>query len=231
MDGVLSGLFAFINHTGIYVLNGGLLTTYQLWWNLDKIVTLGAALLTVFYFDRKVQFKAAFTPRRYGRSGAAADNTPKTAQAMTAATAALWFVAAVATEPPIPIIGAMMWVTMIIALLIMPQEQSAILWRSKTAILTYALAAIGFRLYLWQVNSLSPQDWAKVVGSTADAQAIIAQNRGLFTNIASWFLWFLAPLGYLSLLMQRFTVNPMSLTAPWKSAADIMRDVRTRGER
>ena len=124
-----------------------------------------------------------------------------------------------------------MWVTMVIALLIMPQEQSAILWRSKTAILTYALAAIGFRLYLWQVNSLSPQDWAKVVGSTADAQAIIAQNRGLFTNIASWFLWFLAPLGYLSLLVQRFTVNPMAMISPLRSVSDIWRDIRTRGEK
>ena len=40
----------------------------------------------------------------------------------------------------------------------------------------------------------------------------------------------LAPLGYLSVLVQRFTVNPMAMVSPLRSAADVIRDIRTRGE-
>jgi len=231
MSEILSKIATFFIHLGVYALNGGLFATYQLWWNLDKLMTLGAVALILLYFDPAVQYKASFTPRRYGREGSATGKVSRVAQAMTVVTALLWFVAAFATEPPVPVIGAVMWAAMIAALLVMPQERDSILWRCKTTILVYALAAIGLRLYLWQINSLSPEDWARIVGTTGDAQEIIAQNRGMFTTVASWFLWFLAPLGYLSLLVQRFTVNPMALVSPFRSAADIFRDVRTRGEK
>ena len=230
MSGLLSSAWGFLVHLGICALNGGLFSLYQLWWNLDKLVTLGAVALVALYFDPEVQNKATFTPRRYGRNGSATGQISRVAQAMTAATAVLWFAAAIATEPPIPVIGTVMWLAMIAGLLIMPQEREAILWRCKSTILIYALAALGFRLYLWQINALSPEDWARIVGSTGDAQAIIAQNRGMFATVASWFLWFLAPLGYLSLLVQRFTVNPMAMASPLRSAAEIIRDIRTRGE-
>ena len=227
---MLSNAWTFLVHLGIYALNGGLFSLYQLWWNLDKLVTLGAVALVVLYFDPEVQHKATFTPRRYGREGSATEQTSRIAQAMTVATAVLWFAAACATEPPIPVIGTTMWLAMIAGLLIMPQEREAILWRCKSTILIYALAALGFRLYLWQVSALSPEDWARIVGSTGEAQAIIEQNRGMFATVASWFLWFLAPLGYLSLLVQRFTVNPMAMVSPLRSAAEVIRDIRTRGE-
>ena len=231
MDASWTTILTWITHTGIYTLNGGLFTLYQLWWNLDKLFTLGVVLLILLYLDPQAQHKAAFTPRRYGRDGSATGQGSRIVQAMTAATALLWFVAAFATEPPIPVIGAVMWLAIVAGLLIMPQEREGILWRCKSAILIYALAAIGFRLYLWQINSLSPEDWARIVGSTGDVQAMIQQNRGMFTTIASWFLWLLAPLGYLSLLVQRFTVNPMATVSPLRSASEVIRDIRTRGER
>ena len=231
MNAIWTTILTWVTHTGIYTLNGGLFTLYQLWWNLDKLLTLGVVLLILFYFDPQAQHKAAFTPRRYGRDGSATGQGSRTAQAMTAATALLWFIAAFATEPPIPVIGTVMWLAIVAGLLVMPQEREGILWRCKSAILIYALAAIGFRLYLWQINSLSPEDWARIVGSTGDVQAMIQQNRGMFTTIASWFLWLLAPLGYLSLLVQRFTVNPMAMVSPLRAASDVIRDIRTRGER
>jgi hypothetical protein len=230
MSGPLSSAWTCLVHLGIYALNGGLFSLYQLWWHLDTLITLGAVALVALYFDPQVQHKATFTPRRYGREGSATGGTSRVAQVMTAATAGLWLAAAFATEPPIPVIGTVMWLAMIAGLLIMPQEREAILWRCKSTILIYALAALGFRLYLWQVNALSPQDWARIIGSTGQAQAIIEQNQGMFATVASWFLWFLAPLGYLSLLVQRFTVNPMVMVSPLRSAAEVIRDIRTRGE-
>lgn len=205
-------------------------TLYQLWWNLDKLLTLGVVLLILLYFDPQAQHKAAFAPRRYGREGSVAGQGSRTAQWMTAATALLWFAAALATQAPIPVIGTVMWLALILGLLVMPQEREGILCRCKSAILVYALAALGFWLYLWQINSLSPEDWARIVGSAGDVQAMIEQNRGMFTTIASWFLWLLAPLGYLSLLVQRFTVNPLAMVSPLRSASEVIRDIRTRGE-
>ncbi len=237
MDALWTNILTWLTHTGIYALNGGLFTLYQLWWNLDKLLTLGAVALVLLYFDPEVQRKAAYTPRRYGRNGSGRSAGPpaahagRAAQWMTAATALLWFAAAFATEPPIPVIGTVMWLALIVGLLVMPQEREGILWRCKSALLVYALAALGFRLYLWQINNLSPEDWARIVGSAGDVQTMIAQNRGMFTTIASWFLWLLAPLGYLSLLVQRFTVNPMAMVAPWRSAAEMIHDIRARGER
>ena len=104
MDKVLD----WITTLGLYILNGGLFTTYQLWWNADKLITLGAVGLILLYFDPQVQHKASFTPRRYGRDGSATANASRTAQWMTATTAVLWFIAALSTEPPIPVIGAVM---------------------------------------------------------------------------------------------------------------------------
>ena len=230
MNAIWTAIVTGTTHTGIYILNGGLFTLYQLWWHLDKLFTLAMVLLILLYFDPQAQHKATFTPRRYGREGSATARGAHTAQWMTAATALLWFAAAFATEPPVPVIGTVMWLAMVAGLLIMPLEREGILWRCKSAILIYALAALGFRLYLWQINSLSPEDWARIVGSTGDVQAMIRQNRDMFTTIASWFLWLLAPLGYLSLLVQRFTVNPMAMVSPLRSASEVIGDIRTRGE-
>ena len=231
MDTIWTAILTWVTHAGIYTLNGSLFTLYQPWWNLDKLLALGIVMLILLYFDPQAQLKATFTPRRYGRDGSATGRGSRTAQWMTVATALLWFAAAFATEPPIPVIGTVMWLAMVIGLLVMPQEREVILWRCKSAVLIYALAALGSRLYLWQINSLSPEDWARIVGSTGDVQAMIQQNRGMFTTIASWFLWLLAPLGYLSLLVQRFTVNPMAMISPLRSASEVIRDIRTRGEK
>jgi hypothetical protein len=194
VDAIWTTILTWVTHTGIYALNGGLFTLYQLWWNLDKLLTLGVVLLILLYFDPQAQHKATFTPRRYGRDGSATGQGSRTAQAMTAATALLWFIAAFATEPPIPVIGTVMW-------LAMPQEREGILWRCKSAILIYALAAIGFRLYLWQINSLSPEDWARIVGSTGDVQAMSSRTGGCLPLLppgfcGCWPRWAISPCWY-----------------------------------
>ena len=83
MSGLLSSAWTFLVHLGIYSLNGGLFSLYQLWWNLDKLLTLGVVLLILLYFDPQAQHKATFTPRRYGRDGSATGRESRTAQWMT----------------------------------------------------------------------------------------------------------------------------------------------------
>jgi hypothetical protein len=92
VDAIWTTILTWITHTGIYTLNGGLFTLYQVWWNLDKLLTLGVVVLILLYFDPQAQHMATFTPRRHGRDGSATGQGSHTAQAMTAATALLWFI-------------------------------------------------------------------------------------------------------------------------------------------
>jgi len=225
-----AALARLIRHLTLYVLNGALFSTYTVAWNIDKLIVVLSALATLLYFDRLAQTQATFAPRRYGQSGSATVGAPRTAQALTLVTLAVWLTASIVAAPPIPIIGAVMWGAMVLAILTMPQQRDAILWRCKTGILTYALAVMGFVLYLHITQSMTPQEWAKMLGSVGEAQAVIAENRGLFITIGSWVLWLMAPLGYLSILIQRFTVNPMDAVAPWKTAAQLIAEARTREE-
>jgi len=218
-----------LRNWAVFALNGGLFTAYALWWNLDKLLVLLSAAPVLLYFDARVQERAVHTPRRHER-GSATAKVPRTAQAMTLVTLLAWLGASFLSSPPIPVIGAAMWAGMVLGLLIMPHEWEQVLWRCKSYILTYALAVLGFVFYLRLTEGLSPEEWASLLGGVGEARRVIAQNRGMFVTVASWGLWLLAPLGYFSILIQRFTVNPMSAVAPWKSAAEIVRDIRTRGE-
>ena len=221
-------LWQFLKHLVIYMVNGTLFSSYTLAWNVDKLVVILCAVVVLLYFDRLAQGQASFAPRRYGRSGSAVVDAPRTAQAMTLITLGAWLLASIVSASPIPIIGAVMWASMIIAILTMPQQRDQLLWRCKTGILTYALAVIGFVLYLRITESMTPQEWARMMGSMGEAQSVIAGNRGLFVTIGTWSLWLLAPLGYLSVLIQQFTVNPMDAVAPWKTAGQIIAEARTR---
>jgi len=215
-------------HLVIYATNGALFSTYTLAWNVDKIVVVLSAGIVLLYFDRLAQGQAAFAPRRQGQRGGASVHISHTAQAMTLVTVAVWLAASLAAATPIPVIGAVMWGAMVLAILIMPQQRDAILWRCKTGILTYALGVLGFVMYLRVTQAMTAQEWAAMLGSTGEAQNVIANNRGLFITIGSWMLWLMAPLGYLSILIQRFTVNPLDAVAPWKTAGQIIAAARTR---
>ncbi len=215
-------------HLLIYATNGALFSAYTLAWNVDKIVVALSAAIVFLYFDRLSQGQAAFAPHRQGQHRGASMHTSHTAQAMTLVTVAVWLAASLAAAPPIPIIGAVMWGAMVLAILIMPQQRDAILWRCKTGILTYALGVLGFVMYLRVTQAMTAQEWAAMLGSTGEAQNVIANNRGLFITIGSWMLWLMAPLGYLSILIQRFTVNPLDAVAPWKTAGQIIAEARTR---
>jgi hypothetical protein len=43
-----------------------------------------------------------------------------------------------------------------------------------------------------------------------------------------WALWFVAPLGYFSLLLQKLFVNPMALINPLAGANDVLKQLRQR---
>jgi len=130
---------------------------------------------------------------------------------------------------PVPWLGTAMWLLTVLALLLMPAERPPILWRCKAFIISYALLLLGFRWYLAVVSSATPQQWAAVVGTSGDAQRVIAGNRSLFITIGSWAAWFVLPSAHALYVVQRVAANPMSLVNPAQSAAQIVEAIRTRG--
>jgi hypothetical protein len=205
----------------IYEANGGLLILYWLWGAAPLLISLASAALCLVYFDRELYRKTALAGGR---------GTPMVPQWTTAVAIALWLVASLLYSSPVPQIGALMWLGLLVALLMAPHERPGVMWRSKTYIISYSLLLLAFRFYLWQVDQMTATGWAALLGSTGTAEQAVLQNRSMITTVGLWLLWAVVPLGYFSLLFQRLTVTPMSLVSPLRSASEIIRDLRTRRE-
>ena len=50
--------------------------------------------------------------------------------------------------------------------------------------------------------------WAEAIDGQEQAQSILAQRRAYLNTLATWGLWLILPLGYLSLLAQGLLAHP-----------------------
>jgi hypothetical protein len=212
----------------IYVANGLLVVLYFLLDHAPELVSVMAATFITLTFDRLAQRQAVFAPNRYG-PGATPVSPPRTAQATTGVALGLWLAASWSFGPPVPFIGALMWLMAALALLMMPQQRWSLLWTTKAGMVLYSLTVLGYRLYLWQASQLSPGELADVFGGTASAARLIAQNTGTFATIGSWLLWVVMPAGYCAVLIQNWVAQPMSLISPFAGAQDVLTALRARG--
>ncbi|MEK7276446.1 MAG: hypothetical protein AAB427_03780 [Chloroflexota bacterium] len=228
MSGFTNGFVDLVT----YVANGALATAYFLGERAPHLLSIAAALLIALTFDRLMQEQAVFAPARYaGRASTlrhAQGRPPRTAQITTGVALALWLAATWSFGPPVPYIGAAMWLTAFVALLIMPQQRWSLLWTTKAGIVLYSLTVLGFRLYLWQASQMSPSQLAEVFGSSTGAARIITQNTSALSAIGSWLLWVIMPAGYVGVLIQNWAVQPMSLGGPLAGAKDVLTTLRTR---
>ena len=167
----------------IYSLNGFLAMVYWLVDHLSILLALACAVLVIVFFDAYAQRLAAHMPSRLRQQAPVRSN--RNHQILTAVTAGLWAVAAALFPIPVPWLGAGMWLLFVVLLLLLPAEQLQTLWRSKTAILIYALALLGFRWYLGLSAQASPREWAALYGTAGEAQRVIASTRGLFLTIGT----------------------------------------------
>ena len=106
-----------------YLLNGILATVYWLGESGAALVCILCAGLIIRFVDQRVQSRAAFRPGRSGREAA----TPNlyTAQISTAFILAMWVVSQWGMGAPVPWLGAAMWLTgTIIVLLVHMQEHT-----------------------------------------------------------------------------------------------------------
>lgn len=217
----------------VYLANGLLVIGYWLADHAAAIFSVGCAILMALLPDAEIQNRAAFRPRRNDRGSEEKPfpGAPRTAQAMTVIILLVWFIAQRDMAPPVPWIGAAMWIAGLAAVLALTAQRFNLLWYVKAGIAVYALAVIGSRIYLATTSYLTPEQWAALVGSRESAATIIANTRSSVTTILLWALWLVVPLGYFSMLVQQIFINPMSIVNPLAGAQDVLRALRVRNSR
>ena len=209
-----------------YLLNGVLSTVYWLGESGAALVSILCAGLIIRFVDQRVQSRAAFRPGRSGREAATPDLY--TAQITTAIILAMWVISQWGMGAPVPWLGAAMWLTGTIIVLLVHMQEHTLLWNMKSGIAIYSLAVIGSRLYLAYTAQLSADQWAALIGTSESAAAVIANTRGNVTTIILWALWLVIPLGYFAMLLQQVLINPMSLVNPLAGASELINRYRTR---
>ena len=209
-----------------YLLNGMLATVYWLGESGAALVSILCAGLIIRVVDQRVQSRAAFRPGRSGREAAIPDLY--TAQITTAIILVLWLISQWGMGAPVPWLGAAMWMTGTIIVLLVHLQVHTLLWNVKSGIAIYSLAVIGSRLYLAYTAQLTANQWAALIGTSESAAAVIANTRGNVTTIILWALWLVIPLGYFAMLLQQVLINPMSLVNPLAGASELINRYRTR---
>ena len=209
-----------------YLLNGVLATVYWLGESGAALVSILCAGLIIRFVDQRVQSRAAFRPGRSGREAATSDLY--TAQITTAIILVMWVISQWGMGAPVPWLGAAMWLTGTIIVLLVHMQEHTLLWNMKSGIAIYSLAVIGSRLYLAYTAQLSADQWAALIGTSESAAAVIANTRGNVTTIILWALWLVIPLGYFAMLLQQVLINPMSLVNPLAGASELINRYRTR---
>jgi len=209
-----------------YLLNGILATVYWLGESGAALVSILCAGLIIRFVDQRLQSRAAFRPGRSGLEAA----TPElyTAQITTAVILVLWVIGQWGMGEPVPWLGAAMWITGTIIVLLVHMQEHTLLWNMKSGIAIYSLAVIGSRLYLGYTAQLTADQWAALIGSSESAATVIANTRGNVTTIILWALWLVIPLGYFAMLLQQVLINPMSLVNPLAGASELINRYRTR---
>ena len=213
----------------IYAANGLLWLVYTLAASLAAFVAAGSAATLALVVDSAVQQLAGARPLRQGRG----ETLPvaHTAQIITGLVICLWLGAQWGMGAPVPWIGAAMWLTGLLAVLVSPAQRFNLLHFVKSGIAVYALAVIGSRVYMGMASQVSPDQWAALVGTAQSAANVVASTRGNVTTIITWGLWLVIPLGYFSLLVQKLFLNPVSLINPLASYEEMLILLRDRGGR
>jgi len=219
----------FLLDIPVYLANGLLWLLYSLVASLAALVAAGSAAALALVVDSAVQRLAGARPLRQGRGQAVP--VAYTAQIITGLVITLWLGAQWGMGAPVPWIGAAMWLTGLLAILISPAQRFNLLHFVKSGIAVYALAVIGSRVYLNMANQVSPDQWAALVGTAQSAANLVANTRGNVTTIITWGLWLVIPLGYFSMLVQKLFLNPVSLINPLSSYEDMLILLRDRGGR
>ena len=212
----------------ILTLNGFLYLVYAFVDHLWLWLVLAAGLAILFVFDTAAVRLISAAPSRIGGRPAPPAASGWGVRAFTLVALLCSLSAGLSYAEPIPFLLALCWSAAVLGLLILPAEREPLLWRAKGMLLMYALALLGFRLLLAQMQDAAPEDWAALIGSVGDARDALARTRDVFLSIGMLAVWYLIPLAHVSYLVQRVLVNPLSLFYARQSTQEIVTALRRR---
>jgi hypothetical protein len=201
MEDALQRAGELMRTVGLYGLNGLLALAYTAWEQKAAILTLAA-------------FAALLGP-------APVVQRPWIACTALAATLAAFFV-----PLPVPFLMAAMALAGAGAVAVDRFDPDGLRWRASGALALYAGAALAYLAYSRYLSGADATAWAAAIGGQDEAQAALSQGRSFLNTLATWGLWLILPLGYLSLLVQGLLVHPPVGARP----ADTITAVRTRGQ-
>jgi len=216
----------FLVSVPVWLVNGALDLLYWLAGHIAEALSLLLGLVIAFDIDPAVQGRASERPRRYERGGV--QTVVPAATYFTLGVLTLWLIVSVISKYPIPAIGAALWLVGLISILAVSEERFNQLWWVKTGILVYAVLVLLLRFGLQTLQVTNPADWASVLGSSADAQAVLEHTRSNVAMIGMLFVLVLYPVGFAAMLLNRFIRNPKPLYNIWTEAGDVLRRLRTR---
>lgn len=210
----------------IFLVNGFLATVYWFAANFTDAISILVAAMILFWIDPYIQNRATARARRYGR-GAAHAGAP-TSQYLTLFTILTWVLISQFSSQPIPFIGMCLWLIGLIGILAVSEQRFNQLWWAKIGIITYAAIVVILRIWIGAIGLANPADWASIAGSSADAQVMIQNTRSNVVTISILFEWFIFPLGYTGLLLNKALRNPKPLFNVFTEPGEVLRRLRVR---
>ena len=130
------------------------------------------------------------------------------------------------TPPPAPALLAGMALAGLAAVSLDRFHPDALRWRVVGGLTLYAGAALAYLAYSRYLDGVDAASWAQTLGGQDAAQSTLAQGRAFLNTLATWGLWLILPLGFLSLLAQGLLAHPPTGERPGETIAR----VRTREE-
>lgn len=131
--------------------------------------------------------------------------------------------AAGVASAPVPVLMAVMALCGVLAVKLDRFNPDALRWRVAGGLVLYALASLAYLAYHQYLGAVDAEMWAARVGGQAEAGQTLSQGRAFLDTLATWGLWLILPLGYLSLLVQGLLVHP-----PLASPVETLAAIRTR---
>jgi hypothetical protein len=191
---------SFVQNLLLYTTNGTLVTLYLAWEHATALVTLACFL----WFLR---------------------GAPEGQRTWMAGAGGLAVIAALFAPAPVPVLLTAMTGVGAGAVALDRFQPDSLRWRVVGILALYAAGALGYLGYSRYLEGVDAAAWAEAIGGQEQAQSTLAQGRAFLNTLATWGLWLILPLGYLSLLAQGLLAHPPLGERPSQTIAR----VRTRG--
>ena len=165
-----------------HLLNGALIAVYGAVQSLPSLAALGAVALLARTAERHLRpwFQAI---------------------------GLLTFMASLISQPPIPVLLAIVAVASWAAVRIDKFTPNQLRWRAGGGIALYSGAAVAYALYSRYLDSLTRTSWHHGLSAPGDAWAMLSQGMGYVDLIGVIGLYVVLPLGILALLIQSLLVH------------------------